>query len=104
MTNSLQFGASRPFSYPKDNFASRPIDRAPVASTAAAWAVIKELSTQGNTMAQAIVRIGTALNAKRQAEAEGVEVPLWAQDILAPIEADGTENLDDALAALKAAL
>jgi len=71
-----------------------------------AWVEIRELATQGNPVAVAIVNIDTAMNAKRRADAVGAEVPAWARETLSFLDEyqNDEDNLDDAIAALSAAL
>jgi hypothetical protein len=100
-------GAQRTINYPEDRFQQTSLDRAPVSATSDAWATTRELAAQGNATAQAIVKIGTAINAKRFADAEGTEVPAWALSTLQFMDCyqtDQTDDLDEALAALSAAL
>lgn len=97
-------GASRSFSHPPDNFKDAPHDRAPVAATALAWREVTQLAAAGNQLAQKVYRLGTAINARKLANAESVPVPTWAQEILAPLEDDDETNVDEALALLSAAL
>ncbi|WP_247837413.1 hypothetical protein [Bradyrhizobium sp. 200] len=79
----------------------------PAAGIAKAWIEIRDLATQGNPVAATIVKIDTAMKAKKRADAEGAEVPGWARETLQFMDCyqnDETENLDDALTALSAAL
>jgi hypothetical protein len=101
MTNSIQFGAFRSFSYPEDNFDD--LNKAPVTASAATWREVVRMSEAGNPLAKKVHGLGRAMNARKLALANGEAVPMWAQDILAPIE-DDEDNLDDAIASLSAAL
>ena len=79
----------------------------PAYGIAKAWVEIRELATQGNKVAIAISGIGSAIAAKKKADAQGAEVPAWARETLQFMDCyqnDGTENLDDAMSALTAAL
>lgn len=72
-----------------------------------AWAEIRELATQGNPLAVTIVKIDTAMKAKKRADAEGIPVPAWARETLSFLDEyqnDEADGLDDALSALSAAL
>lgn len=72
-----------------------------------AWAEIRDLATQGNPLAVTIVKIDTAMKAKKRADAAGETVPAWARETLSFLDCyqnDGAEGLDDAIAALSAAL
>jgi hypothetical protein len=97
--NSIQFGASRVFSYPEDRH-DKP------KSLAQIWEGLREAATQGNPLAAAVVKIDAAKKAKKKAEASNEAVPAWAREALSFLDEyqndDG--NIDDALAALKAAL
>jgi hypothetical protein len=97
-------GAVRSHNYAGDKFVDRgPLYDAPLLETARQWFQCVKLADEGNALAQKIVAYGTAINARKIANAERVAVPAWAQAILSPIEEDDeTENLDEALAALAA--
>lgn len=100
-------GAFRSHNHPEDKFVDRgPLCAAPVLATAHVWRDIVALADNGNALAKKVVRLGTAMNARKLARAEGSEVPAWAQEILSPIEDEEseTENLDEAIAALNAAI
>jgi hypothetical protein len=71
-----------------------------------AWVEIRELATQGNPVAVTIVKIDTAMKAKKRADAVGEAVPAWARETLSFLDEyqNDEDNLDDAIAALSAAL
>lgn len=71
-----------------------------------AWAEIRELATQGNPVAATIVKIDTALKAKKRADAEGSEVPAWAREALSFLDCYQNDDgdIDEAVAALSRAL
>lgn len=96
MTNSIQFGAFRPYPHPEDRHKS----------LSDVWADLRELATQGNPIAAYVVKIDAAMKAKKKAEASAETVPTWARDALSFLDEYQNDegNLDDALAALKAAL
>ena len=77
-----------------------------IPSTDGAWADLRELAAQGNPIAAYVVKIDAAMKAKKNAEASGEAVPMWAREALNFLDCyqDDESNLDDALAALKAAL
>ena len=79
----------------------------PARGLSKAWAEIRELATRGNPLAVTIVKIDTAMKAKKRADAAGETVPAWARETLSFLDEyqdDGAEGLDDALSALSAAL
>jgi hypothetical protein len=106
LTSSIQYGATRAFNYAEDKFngTDRPLDFAPVGATAPQWREVVQLAAAGNHMAQKIYKLGTAMNARTLAAREGVAVPTWAQEILAPIEDDDVNDVAEALAQLNAAI
>jgi hypothetical protein len=98
-------GAFRLHNYPADKFISDPLYDAPVLETAHVWRDVVAMAAAGNGLAQKVVAIGKALNARKLAAHGRVAVPAWAQEILSPIlDEYQTENLDDAMAALSRAL
>jgi hypothetical protein len=67
---------------------------------------IRTMAAHGNAAAKIIVKIDDALRAKKHAERWGEEVPAWARETLSFLDEyqNDEDNLDDAIAALSAAL
>jgi hypothetical protein len=79
----------------------------PVAGINKAWLEIGEMAASGNKVAIAIAGIGSAMAAKKKADAQGTEVPAWARETLQFMDcyqSDDAEGVEDALSALSAAL
>jgi hypothetical protein len=96
MTNSIQFGAFRPYQHPEDRHKS----------LSDVWADLRELATQGNPIAAYVVKIDAAMKAKKSATAEGADTPAWAREALSFLDEyqNDEDDLDDALTALRAAV
>lgn len=101
------FNTTPAINYGRDKFAERndPVDT-PFSAVNAARQTLAELAERGNPLASHIVQIEKAMREKKRAEANGEEVPAWAREKLQFLDCyqndDG--NIDDALAALSAAL
>jgi hypothetical protein len=102
------FNTTPAINHGRDKFAERngEIESQPSPINAARKS-LTELAERGNPLANHIVQIEKAMREKKRAEANGKEVPAWAREklqFLDEYQESETENLDDALAALSAAL
>lgn len=102
----MMFNTTPNIPFGEDKYAVR---NGPVASTRSPMAVVRqtlaELAERGHPLATHIVQIKAAMWEKKRAEALGEDVPSWAREKLSFLdEYQDEENLDDAIAAFRAAL
>lgn len=102
------FNTTPAINHGRDKFAERngEIESQP-SPIIAARKSLTELAERGNPLANHIVQIEKAMREKKRAEGLNEEVPAWVREklqFLDEYQESETENLDDALAALSAAL
>lgn len=100
------FNNTPAISHGRDKFAeqNKPLEFSP-SPLNEARATLAELAERGHPLAARIVGIEKAMREKKRAQANGEEVPEWVREKLSFLEEyQPDENLDDALAALEAAL